>query len=66
MGSKGDIVTISQKLVGKGHSRDSSNHLGEMNIMYRDVLPVCNEERVSKDKMHAVYKGALLHVSLNK
>jgi hypothetical protein len=55
------LVTISQKLVGKGDSWDSSNHLGEMNIMYRDVLPVCNEERMSKDKMHAVYKGALLH-----
>ena len=64
VGSKGDIVTISQKLVGKGHSRYSSNHLGEMNIMYRDVLPVCNEERMST--MHAVQKGALLQVSLKK
>ena len=64
VGSKDGKVTISQKLVKKGHSLDSSNHLGEMTIKYEDVLPVCNEQRLSQ--MHAVFVGASLQVSLKK
>jgi hypothetical protein len=68
VGSKDDIVTISQKLVKKGHSStwDPSKQVGEMTIKYQNKLPVCNKESFRHSAMHAVTVGARLDVSLKK